>query len=350
LYELEFSLSGFRMYIRDAWNQLDTVIFLTVMTAATLRLRNAVHGEDEDEEMEDSIMRYMPRNIYAISVLLIFMRILQLLTYQQTVGVLAIVLGAMKNDVLYFMVIFLVLTCGFGVSFAILLPSSMVEPWYHVLGTNPLWGSFWGVFGSFTIFGSKGPLALDDHEPTTTLVPPLYWIYQFVATVILVNVLIAQMADTYSRVTADGLIRWQFQRAGLISEFKDSKPPLPPPLNVLCFAYNILSGLLSRCMADESDAAEASETEQGFKKVPGTMELRILERREQVALKECLRQHTKRREESSEAKAEVMRTTLAKLEQQSRTRFDDINSRLDANTATLDLVRNHIMGSTASRK
>ena len=34
-------------------------------------------------------------------------RVLQLLTYQQTVGVLAIVLSAMGNDVIYFMVSFL---------------------------------------------------------------------------------------------------------------------------------------------------------------------------------------------------------------------------------------------------
>ena len=73
-------------------------------------------------------------------------------------GVLFIVLSAMGNDVVYFMVIFLVLTVGFGVSFAVLLPNAMSEPWYRVMGNNPLWGSFWGVFGSFDV---SGPLALE---------------------------------------------------------------------------------------------------------------------------------------------------------------------------------------------
>jgi|TARA_B110001469_G_C9585329_1_gene290355 hypothetical protein len=40
----------------------------------------------------------------------------------------------------------------------------------------------------------------------------LLWIYLFIATIILINLLIAQMADTYSRVTADGQIRWLFER------------------------------------------------------------------------------------------------------------------------------------------
>ena len=243
---------------------------------------------------------------------------LQLLTYQQTVGVLFIVLSAMGNDVVYFMVIllclepqpqtqhrqppapypqpnpysysnpyphlhpwyqviFLVLTVGFGVSFAVLLPNAMSEPWYRVMGNNPLWGPFWGVFGSFDV---SGPLALEKAtaegggvlveqlEPTTTLTPILLWVYQFVAAIILINLLIAQMADTYGRVTADGLVRWQFERAALISEYKDTKPPLPPPVNLLCVLGNLLRGLLSKACA-EGDAPSTP----GFQTIPDTMQV-----------------------------------------------------------------------------
>ena len=34
----EYSLSGLRMYIRDGWNQLDTLTFLLIMGAAAVRL------------------------------------------------------------------------------------------------------------------------------------------------------------------------------------------------------------------------------------------------------------------------------------------------------------------------
>ena len=40
----------------------------------------------------------------------------------------------------YFMVIMGVLTTGFGISFAVLLPASMTDPWYHAFGDNILWG------------------------------------------------------------------------------------------------------------------------------------------------------------------------------------------------------------------
>ena len=63
------------------------------------------------------------------------------------------------------------------------------------------------------------------------------------------------------------------------------------------------------------------------------------QRREQAALKECLRKRTTRYEQSAEAKAEALDRTLAKLEEQNRARFENINGRLDANTATLELIR-----------
>ena len=150
------------------------------------------------------------------------------------------------------------------------------------------------------------------------------------------------MADTYGRVTADGLIRWQFQRAALIAEFKDAKPPLPPPLSLLCLTYDALRWLASRL--GSSASGEEPPPPLGFKKVPTSMDLRILERREQAALKECLRQRAKRVEESAEAKAEALDRTLAKLEEQNRARFENINGRLDANTATLERISKKLAG------
>lgn len=58
----------------------------------------------------------------------------------------------------------------------------------------------------------------------------------------------------------------------------------------------------------------------GFQKVPDKMQLRILERRENSALKECLRQRARRKKASPETKAEELRLNLAKLEDQSRAR------------------------------
>ena len=77
----------------------------------------------------------------------------------------------------------------------------------------------------------------------------------------------------------------------------------------------------------------------GFKKVPPNLELRSFERREQAALKECLRQRSRRHEESNEGKTERLEQTLSKLEEQNRTRFDNVNGRLDNIMRVLDFQR-----------
>ena len=221
-----------------------------------------------------------------------------------------------------------VLATGFGVSFAVLLPASMDGPWYQVFGDNILWEPFWGLMGGFDSIAE--PLELDGgHEPNQTLAPVLLWVYIFAATIILVNLLIAQMADTYGRVTADGRIRWQFERAALISEYKDTKPPLPPPLNLLCFAYFCTIYPAVQYFDKLSSGKVKEVPAWGFKKVPSKDELRIFERREQAALKECLRQRKSRHESSTDGKMTRLEQTLVKLEEQNRTRSDNINGRLD---------------------
>ena len=359
----EYSLAGLRMYIRDVWNQLDQLTFLLIMGAAAVRLSTCSlnlggrggggekgGGEGGEEgscagrgpEWAGDTVDYLPRSVYAIGVLLIFLRLMQFLKYQQTVGVLLIVIGAMKQDVQYFMVIMGVLATGFGISFAVLLPASMTGPWYHVFGSNVLWGPFWGILGGFD--GSDIDVELDgSHEPTTTLASVLLWVYLFTATIILINLLIAQMADTYSRVTADGLVRWQFERAALIGEYKDTKPPLPPPLNLLCIAYYAVRGII-RCLSKLSrcETKEVRPSTIGFKNVPSKTELHVLERREQAALKECLRQHSRLNESSTDGKIKRLEQLLTRLEEQNRTRSDNINGRLDNNSKQLDLVINKL--------
>ena len=128
----------------------------------------------------------------------------------------------------------------------------------------------------------------------------LRWMYLFMCTLVLVNLLIAQMAETYGNVMAEGIMRWKYNRATLISEYKvpltlaraltlaltlslaltlhltlylppnqDPKPPLPPPFNLVCFAYNGVARVIERYR--QSGVTTASTV--GFKKVPSHMDL-----------------------------------------------------------------------------
>jgi len=134
--------------------------------------------------------------------------------------------------------------------------------------------------------------------------------------------------------------RISFTPQALISEYKDTKPPLPPPLNLLSFAYYGVAGTIRYLsQLSKGETKEVRPSTIGFKKVPPNLELRSFERREQAALKECLRQRSRRHEESNEGKTERLEQTLSKLEEQNRTRFDNVNGRLDNIMRVLDFQR-----------
>ena len=49
----------------------------------------------------------------------------------------------------------------------------------------------------------------------------------------------------FTDLTADEYA-YLFERAALISEYKNTKPPLQPPANLLCFTYSLLQWLLAK--------------------------------------------------------------------------------------------------------
>ena len=316
--------------VREFWNQIDFLTFLLLMSAASIRISTCGISVDDDtcaargEGWADGdLVDYFPRSLYGIGVWLIWLRLLQFMTgVIQTVGVLWIILGKMGSDVYYFLVILVIFSCGFGVTMAVLLRGSMVnasteKTWGVLSMESPFWSPFWGVFGNF-----NNAAAALEQEPTQVMVPMLGWFYLFIATIVLVNLLIAQMADTYSRVMEDGVIRWQFGRAALISEYKDTKPPLPPPLNVLCIAYYLVRGIIDR--VNNASTGTIPALTGGFKAIVSGLQLRVLERREGAALKETLRQREKRQDDSAEARDQRIFAMLEKQEEQNRRAFENV--------------------------
>eukprot|EP00966_Prymnesium_polylepis_P239669 5542801-Prymnesium_polylepis.1 len=150
--------------------------------------------------------------------------------------------------------------------------------------------------------------------------------WQFIATIILVNLLVAQMADTYGRITEEGFLRWQFERAQLISEYKDTKKPFPPPLNVVYVALAKL-GMLLFPPKDE-------RIHTGFKYMPKE-DLRQWQQKELAALKMCVIAREKRESETTDAKMSRLQDLLQKQEEGTRRRFEEADRKLDKQAVML---------------
>jgi len=266
---------------------------------------------------------------YALVVLLTFTRTLQFLRYFESIGVLIIILGFMVTDVISFFAFIVVFSFGFGVAFAVLLPgASYAQPAYHVLDGSPLWQPFWGLFGDFDLE------AMEETTPFSAgdinfAAPVLLWVYMFLTTIMLINLLIAQMSDTYARVSDEGTERWQFQRAQLILEYKDNKTPVPQPLNLLWEATYVPDLLISQLRRACDWRAPPKSIQPGFKLVPDQDKQSEIERSEGEALKRALAARRVRESSEIDAKVAVVGAQVKKLEDSNNARFEALQGSID---------------------
>jgi hypothetical protein len=130
--------------------------------------------------------------------------------------------------------------------------------------------------------------------------------------------------STYNRILKESEGFWLFERAQLIQEFKDTKPPLPPPFNVLWLLLQLPAVGRRWC----STTPPPLHT-RGFKHVPDVTNLRRYRKREQQALKQCLSTQQQRRAATVAARSERQEEAFKRLEEMNRSRFETINGRLD---------------------
>jgi len=91
-------------------------------------------------------------------------------------------------------------------------------------GDQPLTVTFWAMLGSF-----------DNHEvgswnPQVGQV--MLWSYLVVSNIVLVNLLIAMMGDTYGVIKENADEEWKFGRLRSVVEGTERMSPIPPPLNL----------------------------------------------------------------------------------------------------------------------
>ncbi len=83
------------------------------------------------------------------------------------------------------------------------------------------------LLGDFDLEGIYQFLELG--TPAHVILPMLLFVYTFTATILLVNLLIAQMSATYDDVRLRSELYWQFERVALIKDYKACAAAPPPP-------------------------------------------------------------------------------------------------------------------------
>ncbi|XP_033123673.1 short transient receptor potential channel 4-like [Anneissia japonica] len=199
---------------------------------------------DNEENHDEVNLRQLKADItLAYAKVLAVLRMMSLLVWSRHVGPMQISLGRTMMDIGKFMIIFVF------VWFAFSLGMNQIYWFYDkevfgVIGFKSLMSSlmslFWSLFGvsEQTIFTGHPAY----YAATEIAGMGMYSLYHVFAIVILFNLLIAMMSNTYTNIEEDADIEWKYARSQLWMEYFDDSIIVPPPFNLLprpsvCFKH-----------------------------------------------------------------------------------------------------------------
>ena len=220
------------------------VIAIMAMAVLTHLIAFAYQGNDRLNCL------YARNQFMGFALLLCFVQLLDFLSFHHLFGPWAIIIRDLMKDLMRFLVILLLFMVGFTLQLAaIYLPvTAPVLP-------DPSQGDGNGSGGQqledpfttfellfFALFGLVDPENLPpinrNPEWSITLAKAVFGIYLIITIVVLINLLIAMMSDTYQRIQADSDTEWKFGRAKLFRNMnKTSATPSPLNLFTKLFIY-----------------------------------------------------------------------------------------------------------------
>ena len=316
--------SGLSAYFSNGKQLVDVSSLFAILTCAALRLSVSWGWIQPPEAEHDFDATLLCQAIYGIVSIIIFFRSADVLQVNEGTGLLYVMFFEMWDEVLRWTALFVYLSLGFAVAFTVLMPGQgtsndppFLRPFWALLGDfsrEPLWAYFpesgrTGVQHGRSLVGGLAELLL--------------WVYVFIVTVVLVNMLIAQMATQYRRTEERSSRIAQTRFVQLIGEYH-AADSLPPPLNVLLLPahlwemYNWLressqleEGQLSRREKEQLEKRESRQFEVFMPQEVASYDTSSSRK----ALKALIKKETKKEKDSTAARLERLETSALEIEQ-----------------------------------
>ena len=193
---------------------------------------------------------YVRNQFFAFPLMLCFVQMMDFLSFHHLFGPWAIIIRDLMKDLTRFLVILCIFMIGFTLHLSavyqpVLAPLEPDTDRGDGLGTGgapieTVFDTFEMLF--FALFGLVEPESLPPvhRNPvwTITLSKAVFGIYLIVTLIVLINLLIAMMSDTYQRIQAQSDTEWKFGRAKLFRNMnKTSATPSPLNLFTKLFTY-----------------------------------------------------------------------------------------------------------------
>ncbi|CAF1106758.1 unnamed protein product, partial [Didymodactylos carnosus] len=198
-------------YLSEIWNKLDVLVITLFFIGFILRLI-PVEG-----------CFNAARIVLSIDLSIWYMRTLDIFAAVKRLGPKLVMISEMVHDLKFFVMMLTVFILAFGVSSYGLIYG--VQPFSWHLPRKVFHIAYWQIFGELKILDEFE----DSYKATGYTVFVLLSAYMAIASVLLVNLLIAMFSNTFDRLQTDTDRIWKFQRFSLVYEYL-TRPSLPPPL------------------------------------------------------------------------------------------------------------------------
>ncbi|TRY93839.1 hypothetical protein DNTS_023764 [Danionella cerebrum] len=261
---------GPREYLLEPWNLLDfgmLTIFVTSFIARFMAYYRAKVAQSYvDTHYNDISNITLPREIeyyhlarvhwvpsdpqliseglYAIAVVLSFSRIAYILPANESFGPLQISLGRTVKDIFKFMVIFIMVFVAFMIGMFNLYSYyrgakqngafTTVEESFKTL--------FWAIFGLSEV---KSVIINNGHKFIENIGYVLYGVYNVTMVIVLLNMLIAMINNSFQEIEDDADVEWKFARAKLWFSYFEEGGTLPVPFNLIPSPKSVLRFVLT---------------------------------------------------------------------------------------------------------
>ncbi|XP_055958673.1 transient receptor potential-gamma protein isoform X2 [Patella vulgata] len=249
---------GVREYAQDMWNILDFTtnsLYIATFVMRVLAYIQINYMEENKLYPRDLERRYwdaydpnlIAEAMFAAANIFSSLKLIYIFTVSPHLGPLQISLGRMIMDIMRFCMIYFLLLFSFGCGLTHLY-------WYyaHLRAqecSNNITDScdrkyrsfanlfeilqslYWSIFGLVDL--EHAELKEFNHQFTELIGKLMFGSYCFIALIVLLNMLIAMMSNSYQIIYSSADEEWKFARSKLwISYFEDSGT-LPPPFNII---------------------------------------------------------------------------------------------------------------------
>ncbi|XP_067463901.1 short transient receptor potential channel 2-like [Thunnus thynnus] len=241
----EVWLEGLRSYFLDWWNCLDMMVLSMYLASFALRvlimlkgyfLCHDVNSTEEcvyftqtvrgDWHQEDP--QLIAEVLFAVTSMLSFTRLAYILPAHESLGTLQISIGKMIDDMMRFMFILMIIGTAFLCGINNVYVPYVISP--HLGRFNETFHFlFWTMFG----VANQDYVDMPQFVLAEFVGRILYGIFTLVIVIVLLNMLIAMITNSFQKIEDDADVEWKFARSKLYLSYFREGLTMPVPFNII---------------------------------------------------------------------------------------------------------------------